>query len=74
MRSIIIDPNICHGKAHIKGTRIPVQIILELLAARETYQNILYAYPQLTEEDILSCINYAARISTEEVVYESEAA
>lgn len=74
MRPITIDLNICHGKAHIKGTRIPVHIILELLAAGETYQNILHAYPQLKEEDILSCINYAARIATEEVVYELEAA
>ena len=74
MRPIIIDPNICHCKAHIKGTRISVHIILELLAAGETYQNILHAYPQLNEDDILFCINYAARIATEEVVYESEAA
>ena len=72
MRSIIIDPKICHGKAHIAGTRIPVHVILELLASGETQQNILKAYPLLKKEDILSCINYAAKLATEEYVYESE--
>lgn len=74
MPKIITDPNICHGKAHIAGTRIPVHIILGLLAAGDTYKNILNAYPQLTEEDIMACIDYAAKIASEEVVYEAEAA
>ena len=74
MRKIIIDRNICHGKAHIANTRIPVHIILELLAAGETHQNILAAYPNLLEEDILACLEYAAKISSEEVVYDLEAA
>jgi uncharacterized protein (DUF433 family) len=74
MRRIIIDKLICHGKAHIEGTRIPAHIILDLLAAGETYENILQAYPQLTEEDIRSCLEYAARLATEEVAYESQVA
>lgn len=74
MRRIITDPNICHGKAHIEETRIPVHIILQLLAAGETHKNILKAYSQLNEEDILSCINYAAKLASEEVVYESDTA
>jgi len=74
MRRIITDTRICHGKAHIEGTRIPAHIILDLLAAGETYENILQAYPQLTEGDIRSCLEYAAKLATEEVAYESKVA
>jgi uncharacterized protein (DUF433 family) len=74
MRKIVINTEICHGKAHIEGTRIPVHIILQLLAAGETHQNILNAYSQIAEDDIRACVNYAAKLATEEVVYESEAA
>ena len=74
MQKIFTDPNICHGKAHIVGTRIHVHIVLGLLAAGDTYKNILNAYHQLTEEDIMACIDYAAKIASEEVVYEAEAA
>lgn len=72
MRHIIINRKTCHGKAHLEGTRIPVHIILDLLAAGESHENILKAYQQLNEVDILACINYAARLATEEVIYESE--
>ena len=61
MKPIIIDKNICHGKAHLKGTRIPVHIILDLLSIGELHQNILTAYPQRAEEDILNRIKYAAK-------------
>ena len=74
MRRIITDTQICHGKAHIEGTRIPVHIILDFLASGETCENILQAYPQLTEKDIQLCLKYAARLATEEVVYESKVA
>ena len=70
MRRIITDAQICHGKAHVEGTRIPVHIILDLLAVGETYENILQAYPQLNEKDIQACLKYAAKLATEEVVYE----
>ncbi len=74
MKRIITDTQICHGKAHVEGTRIPVHIILDLLADGETIENILQAYPQLTEKDIQLCFKYAARLATEEVVYESKVA
>ncbi len=74
MRRIITDTQICHGKAHVEGTRIPVHIILDLLADGETLNNILQAYPQLTEKDVQLCLKYAARLATEEVVYESRVA
>ena len=74
MRRIIIDANICHGKACVEGTRIPVHIILDLLGVGETYENVLEAYPQLNEKDIQACLKYAAKLATEEVVYESKVA
>ena len=74
MRRIITDTQICHGKAHVEGTRIPVHIILDLLADGETFKNILQAYPQLNEKDVQLCLKYAAKLATEEVVYESRVA
>ena len=74
MRRIITNTQICHGKAHIEGTRIPVHIVLDLLASGETFDNILIAYPQVTEKDIQACLKYAAKLATEEVIYESKVA
>ena len=61
LRKIVCDPKICSGKSCIKGTRIPVHIILDLLAAGEDNQGIKRAYPNLTDEDIRACLNYASR-------------
>ena len=63
---IVVSPNICHGKARINGTRVPVHIILDLLAAGEIEENILTAYPQITKEDIHECLLYAAILASEE--------
>ncbi len=63
---IICDPNICSGKPCIKGTRIPVHIILDLLAARETHEGIKRAYPNITDEDIWACLSYASVLADEE--------
>ena len=64
---IVVSPDICHGKARIKGTRVPVHIILDLLAAGETEENILIAYPQITKEDTHECLLYAAILAGEEI-------
>lgn len=58
MERISVNPKICHGKPSIKGTRIPVHIILDLLSAGETFENILNSYPHITREDILACTQY----------------
>jgi uncharacterized protein (DUF433 family) len=63
-----VDPNICHGKACIKGTRIPVSVILDNLAAGETRDKILENYPSLHNADIDACLGYAAQIVKERVV------
>lgn len=63
---IVCDPQICSGKPCIKGTRIPVHIILDLLAAGENTDGIKKAYPNVTDEDIRACFNYAAILADEE--------
>ena len=63
---ISINPNVCHGKPCIKGTRIMVSIILDYLSAGGTHETILREYPQLTEEDIRAVLGYAAWLAHEE--------
>ena len=70
---ISVDPKICHGKPCIEGTRIPVYVILKLLAGDTSPDEILREYPHLTKEDIKAAINSAAKLATEEIsVFESE--
>ena len=57
---IVIDPRVHHGEPCVKGTRIPVSIILGSLADGMTVDEILHAYPQLTEEDVRAALAYAA--------------
>lgn len=63
---IVIDPQICHGKPCIRGTRIPVSVILDNLAEGWTPEEIAAEYPPLTIEDIQSAIAYAADLVREE--------
>lgn len=63
---IISDPKICSGKPCVKGTRIPAHIILGLLAAGESFEGIKKAYPNISDEDIKACLNYAAILADEE--------
>ena len=65
---IAIDPNRCSGKPCIKGHRIWVSLILDLLAAGETIEEILLAYPSINREDILACIAYGAEISRDSYI------
>ena len=67
---IAVDPDVCHGKPRIAGTRISVEIILGLLADGLTPKEIVAkCYPDLTEEDILACIRYAKRLVEGEEVH-----
>jgi uncharacterized protein (DUF433 family) len=56
------------GKPCFKGTRVPVYLILEKLAAGETNEIILAAYPQLRPEHIKASLEYAARLAADEIV------
>lgn len=66
---IEINPGILTGKPIIKGTRISVEFILELLSQGWSYEEILKNYPQLTREDILAAIEYCLEVIKEEKVY-----
>ena len=64
---ISIDPNICHGEACIKGTRIPVHQIIHMLANGDTIDELLEEYPSITKDDILACLDYAAFLTEEQI-------
>ena len=66
LKRITCDPSILSGKPCIKGTRIPVHIVLGLMAAGEDSNNIKIAYPNLTDEDIEDCITYASNLANKE--------
>ncbi len=63
---IEIDPEICHGKPRIKGTRITVSIILEWLEAGKTFEEIIGAYPDISKEAISATVRYARKLIEEE--------
>lgn len=65
---ISINPNICHGKPCIKGTRIWVSLVLDFLASGDSLEIILEEYPHLTRADILACIAYGAEASRERFI------
>jgi len=66
---ITVDPKVLSGKPIIKGTRIAVEFILELLANSWTVEDILKNYPQLKREDFAAALKYAAEILKEEKAY-----
>lgn len=65
---IVVDPNICHGKACLKGTRILVSVVLDNLAANLRPDELLQSYPTLTREAIQAAVAYAAELSRERVI------
>lgn len=62
---VSVDPAVCHGKACIRGTRIPVSVILDNIAAGVPGAEILTAYPALQPEDLSAALAYAADLSRE---------
>jgi len=65
---ISIDPAICGGRPCIRGTRIWVSLILDLLASGTAEADVLAEYPQLTHDDILAAIGYGAEASRERII------
>ena len=65
---ITVDPQVCHGKACIKGTRVMVSVVLDNLAAGVSRDQILKSYPSLFSEDVEASITYAAELTRERVV------
>ena len=66
---IIVDPAILVGKPVIKGTRLAVEFIVELLANGWTEQQIFDNYPGITHDDIAACLHYATNMLKSERVY-----
>ena len=65
---IAVDPQVVHGQACIRGTRIPVSVVLDCLAAGMTEKQILAQYPTLTVEGIRAAAAYAAALTREEII------
>ena len=58
---IVIDPAVCNGRPTVRGTRITVKTVVEFLAAGDSVEQVLTEYPALVREDVLACLEYAAR-------------
>ena len=65
---ISIDPEVCFGKPRIRGHRIWVSLVLDLLADGWTVDQLLDEYPGVEESDVLACIAYGAEMSRERYV------
>jgi uncharacterized protein (DUF433 family) len=61
---ITVDPKVCSGQPCIRGLRIPVAVVLRHLAAGETADQVIAAYPELEPEDVRACLLYAAWLAT----------
>jgi uncharacterized protein (DUF433 family) len=64
---LTVDPEILGGKPIIRGTRITVEFILELLGSGVSEEEILQDYPHLTREDLQACLKYAAHSLRNEI-------
>jgi uncharacterized protein (DUF433 family) len=65
---VTVDPAVCHGRACIAGTRIPVSVVIANLAAGESVESIRESYPALTPAAIQAALAYAAELTNERVV------
>ncbi len=68
-KTIVVDPEICHGKTCIKGTRIMVSAIVDYLRAGESMEEILRQYPTLAPKDIVAAFGYAVWLAHEVEMY-----
>ncbi|MEL6534595.1 MAG: DUF433 domain-containing protein [Bacteroidota bacterium] len=58
---ITIHPAICHGKPVVRGMRWPVEVVLDLLSSGMSHAEIIEDHPELEEEDLLACLQFARR-------------
>ena len=65
---ITVDPEICHGKACIAGTRVPVSVVLDNLASGADADEIVKSYPSVSREAVRATVQYAAELANERVV------
>ena len=62
------DPNVCHGKVCIRGTRVMVSVVLDNLAAGLSTADIVRSYPSLQPDDVAAAMAYAAELARERIV------
>ena len=67
MERVVSDVNVCGGEPCVKGTRIPVRVVLSHLAAGDTVEQVLLDFPNLTQADVRACLEYASYLATEHV-------
>ncbi len=65
---IVVDPEILAGKPVVRGTRIPVELVLKRLAQDLDLQTLLESYPRLTQDDIIACLEYAQALVAGEII------
>jgi uncharacterized protein (DUF433 family) len=65
---VTVDPEVCHGKPCVKGTRVMVSVILDNLAVGQTPEEIMESYPSVSREAIQASIAYAADLACERFV------
>ncbi len=68
---IEIDPDVCNGRPVLCGTRIAVQSVLEMLAAGDSVDDVLEGFPSLRREQVLACVEHAARLMANQYSFES---
>ena len=66
---IVVNPDVLLGKPIIRGTRLAVEFIIDLLAQGWSEQDIMGNYPGVTHEDIAACLSYAGEVLRTERVY-----
>ena len=71
---IVSDPNILSGKPCVRGTRLSVEFLLELVASGANRDEIVKAYPQLTSDDVEEALRYASHFLKNDVLISSEVA
>ena len=65
---ITIDPEVCSGKARVRGTRITVEFVLKLMSNGYSAQDIAQTYPELTPADVFQCASYGAWLASDSLV------
>jgi uncharacterized protein (DUF433 family) len=68
---IEIHPDVCNGRPVLRDTRIAVQSVLEMLAAGDSVEDVLEAFPSLRREHVLACVDHAARLMGNHYSFES---
>ena len=69
LQRITMNAEICHGKPTVRGLRYPVEMLLELMASGMSVEEILDDYPDLQKDDILACLEYAAKLTQVKSIY-----